>query len=132
MSLLSPTSETYEDEALPGELLAADSRRSDIFLTVLANSTVSSRAEFIVDADGPIHTKASGTRSTCLADPPVYPTPFDRRQLMEVLCSSTRAGPIVLSREEALKTLLPLLDHAEITAFLTYIRRTVRNMFYDS
>lgn len=37
---------------------------------------------------------------------------------MEILCTTTRTGPILLSREDALLRLLPLLDRPEAKAFI--------------
>lgn len=37
---------------------------------------------------------------------------------MEVLCTTTRTGPILLTREDTLLRLLPLLDQSEAKAFI--------------
>lgn len=49
-----------------------------------------------------------------------------QRLLMEVLCSTTRTGPVLLTREEALLKLLPLLDRPEAKTFIAAARLAVR------
>lgn len=47
------------------------------------------------------------------------------RQLVEILRETTRTGPVLLSREEALRRLLPQLDRSEAKAFIELVELTV-------
>lgn len=51
---------------------------------------------------------------------------------MEVLCSTTRTGPVVLGREDALLKLLPLLERSEAKSFIAAAKLAVRLPKRDS